>query len=740
MTLLVVSAVAVLTFYDIQQEQRVFRTELQQQAILMLDTLEAASADYLYHLDSDALADIMEALGEYSEIVVSGRIYDADGWVVADAYQEDLAYSLEVDPFGEKLVLQDETIFEWQHRQLIAGRAVKVGTQRLGAISVGLPTGRFEEKIASVRRQGIWASVFAVIGGLCVALLVSYFITTPLQSLAKATNTIAHGDLSHAIPPLRGNDELALLGQAMEHMRAELYGLYQNLEQQVAERTQELQRSEARFRHVITSISDVIYMAEITPDDQWIYHYISPNIEALTGYSTQQFSDDPDLWSSCIYPVDLPRTAAQRNRLRHVVHDREEYRIIRADGQVVWVRDNVRIEQGHGKVFIYGVLSDIAAWKQVEETLRRLEKAVETTEAGITITDTEGCILYVNPADAEMHGYTVEELGGKPASIFAPPNTPGEITAEGPSQETSLWKRERLNIRKNGSTFPVKLISNLITNAQNEQIGKVVVCEDITERKDAEAKLLEAHKELQKKNAQLAELNISKDKFFSIISHDMRSSFTSLLGYTQLLEMNTPIYSREKVFSFIKKLRLSAEQLYALLENLLTWSRVQRGAMKYAPERIRLDEIVYDVAALLSPQANQKSIALENTVPLKTYIYADKDMIKTVVRNVLSNALKFTPSGGRIELSSQKHDAEMVELTVSDTGIGIKEEDLPKLFRIDVQHTHPGTAGELGTGLGLNLCKDLVKKNRGSIAVESEVGVGTIFRCTFPTAESTELS
>lgn len=376
---------------------------------------------------------------------------------------------------------------------------------------------------------------------------------------------------------------------------------------------------------------------------------------------------------------------------------------------------------------------EIVERKRVELTLRKLEKAMETTEAGITITDPEGRILYINPADARQHGYAVEEALGLPSSIFAPARqeAPGEIEQERLDAESLYWKRERVNVRKDGSTFPVELISTPLHDEQGRYLGRVTVCEDITEQKQAELALIAAHKELQQKNRELQEVNASKDKFFSIISHDLRSPLSVILGMTELLRENFERYTPERAKEFLTRMYAAAERLHMLLENLLTWSRLQRGVMEYRPEDIDLHGIAEESRDLFLAKAEQKSVFLTNLIPRAISAFADYSMINTVIRNLVSNALKFTTTGDRIEVAASQRDT-MVEICVRDTGTGISPEDMSKLFRIDVQHSNVGTAGERGTGLGLILCQELVERNGGAIWVESQLGEGTTFRFTLP--------
>jgi PAS domain S-box-containing protein len=380
---------------------------------------------------------------------------------------------------------------------------------------------------------------------------------------------------------------------------------------------------------------------------------------------------------------------------------------------------------------------EISDRQQIEGTLRKLEKAIETTDVGITITDPEGRIIYINPADARNHGYAVAEVLGQSSKIFAPPDEQrhGEELDGQTEPQAAIWKRERFNSRKDGSVFPVQLISTRIHADDGAYLGRVTVCTDITEAKKAQDDLLAAHRELQEKNAQLQELNASKDKFFSIISHDLRSPFTSLLGFAQLLDHNLDTYSLDEIRHRVHRIYASAERLHTLLENLLTWSRLQRGVMAYEPEAFSLQELADYTLDLFASKAEEKHIRLTNTIHTDTCVYADHNMISTVIRNLVSNALKFTPEQGIVAVSAH-HAGPHVEVVVADTGTGIPCEHLPKLFRLDTQYTTFGTAGESGTGLGLLLCQELIEHHGGRIWVESQVERGTTFRFTLPRPSS----
>jgi signal transduction histidine kinase len=245
------------------------------------------------------------------------------------------------------------------------------------------------------------------------------------------------------------------------------------------------------------------------------------------------------------------------------------------------------------------------------------------------------------------------------------------------------------------------------------------------------------------RNARLYELekklNADKDKFFSIISHDLRNPFNSLLGNTQLMAGMTGEFSQQDIQEMSQSIYNQAKAAHRLLENLLTWSQLQRGRIEYDPGPVELHRLAENTVALLHEVAQGKEIRLEQTIEEELLIHADEYMIETVIRNLTNNALKFTPAGGQVTLSARqngpppgKDETEWVEVSVSDTGVGISREDIDKLFKLEVHHTTPGTAHEKGTGLGLILCQEMVGKNGGRIWLESELGQGTTVKFTVP--------
>ena len=225
---------------------------------------------------------------------------------------------------------------------------------------------------------------------------------------------------------------------------------------------------------------------------------------------------------------------------------------------------------------------------------------------------------------------------------------------------------------------------------------------------------------------ELKELNLNKDKILSVLAHDLRSPFHGLLGLTDILANNIDELTNEETKNAAFHINNTVDNILKLLNNLLEWSLVQSGRIKFIPAVEDLHGSVELIIKLFHVNAEQKSITLKNEIVEGTLVWADKDMVDIILRNLISNAVKFTDRNGQVKISSKNFD-EFVEIKVSDTGVGIDEQKQNKLFNLNAQLTTKGTQNESGTGLGLNLCKELISKHGGSIRVESKIGEGTSF-------------
>ena len=247
---------------------------------------------------------------------------------------------------------------------------------------------------------------------------------------------------------------------------------------------------------------------------------------------------------------------------------------------------------------------------------------------------------------------------------------------------------------------------------------------EIEDRKKAETALQESENKLKEANA-------SKDKFFSIIAHDLRNPFNAVIGFSNLLRENISDFDLNEISEYIGYINDSAINAYTLLGNLLDWARSQTNSIQFKPEAVNIGDVITSTFVILSGEATKKNISISSSIPPESIVLADSNMISTVFRNLISNAIKFTPTGGAINIYSNIIDG-LCEFTVEDNGVGIQQKDIEKLFRIDTKVYTKGTAEESGTGLGLILCKEFIEKNSGTIHVESEPGKGSKFIVTLP--------
>ena len=247
---------------------------------------------------------------------------------------------------------------------------------------------------------------------------------------------------------------------------------------------------------------------------------------------------------------------------------------------------------------------------------------------------------------------------------------------------------------------------------------------DITDRKLAEEKI-------ELKNKELQIIIAEKDKFFSIITHDLKSPFNSILGFSELLVANAREKNYGSIEEFTTAIHQSSQRAMDLLSNLMEWAQSQTGRMIFSPKVFNLAELIDEIVSMLESAAFQKKIQIKKVTPPETIVYADKAMVSTILRNLISNAIKFSYPGGEISVSVTKN-INGLDVAVSDTGIGIPKEIIGKLFQVDQNITTPGTQNEQGTGLGLILCKEFIEKHGGKIGVESEPGKGSKFYFNIP--------
>lgn len=477
---------------------------------------------------------------------------------------------------------------------------------------------------------------------------------------------------------------------------------------------------------VIQSIPDCVWTLKLQ-NDHLQSIFFSKAVERITGYPAAYFQQLSN-WLRITHPSDIVKVRNFYNTTLSGRHTNSEleFRIITAEGRKCWLRVSVATTYDENNTRIDGVLSDISEYKKAIEQLQQLFVSVEQSPTAIVITDIDGNIEYVNPTFSTLTGYSADEVLGHNPRILKSKEHDDSLYA-GMWQTIAsgkIWQGEIINKRKSGELYWENQLISPVTNEQGTITHYIAIKEDISKRKEAEKKLRQSEKKLK-------ELNATKDKLFSILAHDLKNPFHTIFGFSEMLIKNISRYPQEKVIRFLEYQAKSAQEGYNLLENLLEWSRSQTGRLKWQPTTFDLWSIAQNSVNLLSATAKKKKINLINAISQGTLVYADSNMLTTVVRNLMSNALKFTNEGGSVMILSKNNDL-YVEVQVKDTGIGIASEHLSKLFDLENTASRRGTAQERGSGLGLVLCKEFVEYNNGTISVKSEVGKGSTFTFTIP--------
>lgn len=400
------------------------------------------------------------------------------------------------------------------------------------------------------------------------------------------------------------------------------------------------------------------------------------------------------------------------------------------DGKVGWASTTkLPLYDKNGKIVgTFGITRDITDLKNAQDDLvsekEKFEQLLRLIPSAVFTIDNEQRVTSWNFMAEKLTGYTSDEVLGQKCTnwVISPcGDSCGLFNSDIPKPITDV---ECILKHKSGKTITVSKNVDEIKDANGIIVGGIESFVDISERKEYET-------QINKINKELAETNKSKDRFFSIIAHDLRNPFITLLGFSEMLIEDYNEFTDEEKINYLKEMEKTSKSSYQLLENLLQWSRSQTGTIKFTPQELNFVDILKENFSLLEKSAEMKNIKLESKLSTAEFIMADYDMLTTVSRNLLTNAIKFTPLGGSIIVGSTNRN-DMIEFYIKDTGVGISPERVERIFRIDQTSSTVGTDGEKGSGLGLVLSKEFILKHGGEIWVESEMGKGTTFFFTLP--------
>ena len=505
-------------------------------------------------------------------------------------------------------------------------------------------------------------------------------------------------------------------------------------------RTEELVQVERNhLRTLIDNLPDLIYFKDAEG------RYLLNNRAHLHSIGVERQEEVLGKTTFDFNPIELA-AKYHRDELRIVATGEpilleEEVAVHRDTGAQRWhLTSKIPLVGTQGAVEgIIGISRDITESKRTEDALRGSEEKYrslfENSVQPMFQSSPGGELLNANKALLTLLGYgSLEELSAINAvDLYANPEARGELRQ---ALETKgyLSNIELQLKRRNGQVITVLEHSRVLKDENGTVTAYEGILEDITARKALEQKLSQYLGALENSQKVLADLNSEKDKLLSVLSHDLRSPFSSILGFCEILMKEDESLTKEERMQFLSYVKEAAKDQLSLVNRLLDWSKLESGRVRMEIKDLDLSVLATRCVHALLGLAKQKKVELVSRLPEGLVIRGDEEQARQVLENLIGNALKFTPEQGSITIELAAAQAEgMIGISIRDTGIGIPEADLPRMFRVEEKYTRKGLAGEKGTGLGLPVCAEIMQKHSGTITVESAVGAGTTFTLTFPT-------
>ena len=487
----------------------------------------------------------------------------------------------------------------------------------------------------------------------------------------------------------------------------------------------ELQESGSRFKSMFEKHNAIMLLVEPTTG-----LILDANDSACNfyGYSKSQ------LCAMSIIEINaLPPEKIAQERQKAIEEKRNYFifphKLSTGEERIVEVHSSPIEVQG--RKILFSIIQDITERMQLEKAILESELKFRTVadftydwEYWINEKDE---IVYISPSCERITGYLPEEFLNDSNLLNTIIHPEDYALMENHLRKFhTLAGRNEIEafdfriIKKDSSIIHISHICRPVYNQNKKYIGRRASNRDVTER-------LRMDEKIKQQNKELLDANASKDKFFSIIAHDLKGPFSGFLGLTAM--MQEPDINLEEMRQIGSMLSASANNVYKLLENLLAWARIQRGAIEFNPVVHNLSSAAIQSINVLSETAKQKEIEIIENIPKHLEVFADSSMIDTIFRNLIANSIKFTKRGGKVTVSAKENETEIL-IQVQDTGIGMNEKILEGLFKIDQRISRPGTEKEASTGLGLLLCKEFVELHKGKIWAESQLDKGSSFYFT----------
>jgi len=507
-----------------------------------------------------------------------------------------------------------------------------------------------------------------------------------------------------------------------------IYTLAKILDRKLARAKMALETSEERFRSIFEKNSSAILLIET---DKTISMCNDAYCE-MTGYVREEVVGKS--WTQLIPASELERlTAYNKLRLENSpdIPDNYEFMFVKKSGEVRVGLMSVFYDRIINEIVTS--ITDITERKEMElsleESREKYRKLFELHGEGFGVVDREERFILTNPAADRIMGVPVGTLVGRKIDEFVSHNTFDLVKKQTAFRREGNQTTYELDfIRADGEKRVMLITASPTFNAQGEFESTLGIFLDITDRKNIE-------NALKKNESELKALNNTKDKLFSIIAHDLRGPVGTSADLLEVLIENYQNFNSDEQLKMLDILKNSAKSTYSLLETLLNWAIIQTGNLVFKPELFNLTKCIDHTVKNLVPTALTKNITLQFKSDKDIFSYADQNMIQTVIRNLIGNAIKYTFRGGSIELKVVNKGSR-TEISISDNGVGMDEKTKQNLFVQTIPSSKYGTDNEKGTGLGLILCKEFIDKHGGHISVESEPGKGSCFVVDIPMVHS----
>jgi signal transduction histidine kinase/DNA-binding response OmpR family regulator len=736
-TVSITIAVSAVTWLSLRREQQTFRQSLEVQAQSILDLLSVVSADSLYNLQVRELSNSLARLNQ-EQIVLAASIYDRQGQLVAESHRATPVYQLTADPWGKVLLARETLQMDWETDHLKAGKAVKAGSQTLGAISVELSTAPLAQKMALVRNRGIVVGLLVGASGAILTWLLGRSIGRPLEQLVNATEQIATGTFDR-VPELDRQDELATLALAFNRMGDRI----RDTIAQLGDRAEQLQHSETENLALLAALPDRLF--RLRPDGTYL------NVRSLKT-DPNPGAQSPSKPLQDVLPLEIAQqvlNAAQRARQSNAVQVLE-YRLPDcALEQDSGDRDfEARlIATNAGEVL--AIIRDITDRKryaaQIEREYRQLQQIIKRVPVAMAVFDRQ--MHYLACSNQWLLDYNLTKfaepslLGQLHPVIFPDFPASWEQACQQALQGEAITHPEECWQCQDGSTVYLRWAVHPWYGADGEIGGVAIATYPIGELVQAREAALEMVR--------------LKSEFLANMSHEIRTPMNGILGMTDLL-LTTVLDGRQ--LDFVQTLKNSGEHLLAMLDSFLDFSQLEAGKLVLEQRDFDLYACLENTIDLFAFAAYSKKLELgllvEANVP--QYWVGDPVRLRQILVNFIGNAIKFTHAGGvivQVMLGEERADTDtdekpllisemqpvrdsagsmILQFTIEDTGIGIAPNQQVQLFQPFTQVDASSTRLYGGTGLGLAICRQLVRLMQGELHLESELEVGSTFGFTIP--------